>query len=101
MSHHRWIPILALLLSACTTNTWVKDGATSAQMEQDDIACQREASREASLRADGFYGPSRAYGYGAPGPGMVGPHGSRTMDQASLTDFCMRAKGYRREPVKN
>lgn len=99
----RHIPfvVLALALGACTQNYWTKEGATQAQAEQDDIACQREASREASLAADGFYGRPRHFGYGVPGPGSVGAQGSRTLDQATLTDFCMRARGYRREPVKN
>lgn len=96
---------LLLLLVACTTTPWVRQDATAEQADRDAIDCQRQAAREANLRASGFYGPSyySAYPYGLygryaasrPDPAFDA-YGYRTVDEARLTDFCMRAKGYQR-----
>jgi len=91
--------LLALALGACTTSEWVRTGVTAEQAERDEIECQRWAWREASLRAEGFYGPP--YGPFARrfGPPRTGP-GYRTVDEAFLADYCMRARGYQQEPKK-
>lgn len=94
--------LLASVLGACSTNEWFRQDATAEQAERDQIDCQRWAQREASLRAEGFYGPW--YGPYGPfasrrfGPGAIDPGGYRMLDEAQLADFCMRAKGYRRAP---
>ena len=97
--------LLAALAGACSTPRWVKQDASVEQADRDDIDCQRQAAREASLRASGFYGPS----YYGPYRWPVGrsaasrpdtgfdPYGYRTLDEARLTDLCMRAKGYQRK----
>ena len=50
--------LLAALAGACSTPRWVKQDASAEQADRDDIDCQRQAAREASLRAGGFYGPA-------------------------------------------
>jgi hypothetical protein len=85
MSRPSLLLALALLSGACSTSQWVREGVSAEQADRDQIDCQRWAGREASLRAEGFYGP----------PYMV-PHGYRIVDEARLADFCMRVKGYER-----
>ena len=103
----RFVFFLALFLAACTSTRWVRQDASAGQTDQDDIDCQRKAAREASLRAGGFYGPSYygPYRYGPYGRRAVSrpdpafdSYGYRTVDEARLTDLCMRAKGYQRAP---
>ena len=96
---------LLVLLAACDTPRWARQDASAAQADQDDIDCQRQAAREASLRAGGFYGPSYYGPYRSPvGRSAASrpdtgfdPYGYRTLDEARLTDLCMRAKGYQRK----
>ena len=92
---------LLLLLAACDTPRWARQDASAAQADQDDIDCQPQAAREASLRAGGFYGPSYYgpyYSRRAITRSDTGfdPYGYRHLDEAQLTDLCMRAKGYQR-----
>jgi hypothetical protein len=81
--------VLALLACACSTSQWVQEGVTAEGADRDLIDCQRWAGREATLRAEGFYGPTPPV-----------PHGYRVLDEARLADFCMRAKGYERASVR-
>jgi hypothetical protein len=91
-------------LTACATQDWVKPDTPQEQADRDNVDCQRQASREATLRAGGYYGPE-AYGPYAPAvrrqisrPDPVwDPYGFRQRDEAQLTDLCMRAKGYQRQ----
>jgi hypothetical protein len=85
MSRPFLLVALALFAGACSMSQWVREGVTAEQADRDQIDCQRWAGREASLRAEGFYGPA-----------PVVPHGYRTLDEARLADFCMRVKGYER-----
>jgi hypothetical protein len=97
MSRPFLLVLLALFAGACSTSQWVREGVASEQADRDQIDCQRWAGREASLRAEGFYGPP--YGPFAGrgfGPTPVVPHGYRMLDEAQLGDFCMRVKGYER-----
>lgn len=102
MSSQRICVLLALMLGACSTSEWARQGVTAEQADRDQIDCQRWAWREASLRTEGFYGPW--YGPYGPfasrkfGPGAIDPSGYRVLDEAQLADFCMRAKGYQRAP---
>jgi len=97
--------LLAALLGACSEPRWARQDASAEQADQDDVDCQRQAAREASLRAGGFYGPSYygpsrwLYGRSAVSRPDTGfdPYGYRTLDEARLTDLCMRAKGYQRK----
>ena len=93
---------LALMLGACSTE-WMRPDVTAEQSDREQIECQRWARREAGLRAEGFYGPGHypygPYGYHRFGPGRtMDPWGYRTLDEASLADWCMRANGYQRAP---
>lgn len=81
---------LFLSLAACSSSQWVRDDRYAEEADHDLVDCTRQAQREASLRADGFYGP----GYG---PGAYAQR-NRMLDEAGMTDHCMRARGYRREP---
>ena len=82
-----------LLLCACGSSQWVRDDRNAEETDKDVVDCTRYAQREASLRADGFYGP----GYGPPYGGYAARN--RMLDEAGMTDYCMRSKGYRREPT--
>ena len=87
----RFAVLLALLvLGACSTSEWVRDDRNAEETDRDIVDCTRYAQREASNRAAGFYGPTY-------GPGSYGTQ-NRMLDEAGMTDFCMRSKGYRREP---
>jgi hypothetical protein len=96
--------LLALLLAACTEARWVRQDASAEQADRDDVDCQRQAAREATLRAGGYYGPGYygPYRYGfygrpsasRPDAGGFDSFGYRTRDEAQLHNLCMRAKGY-------
>jgi len=95
--------VFALVLCGCAAQPWVRQDASVAQADKDTVGCQRQAANEASLRAGGFYGPSyygpfysrRAMSHADRG---WDPYGNRQLDEARLTDLCMRAKGYQRAP---
>jgi len=94
---------LALALWGCAGPQWVRQDASAEQADKDTVDCQRQAANEASLRAGGFYGPSYYGPYYSrrsitrPDTGWD-PYGYRHLDEARLTDLCMRAKGYQRAP---
>lgn len=97
----------AVLLAGCTAMQWVKQDATPAQIEADAQYCQQEAWREAQYRAWAYrpFAPlllrdpaGRPYvAWNSP---LYDPFGDRFMEESRLTQFCMRAKGYRLEPVE-
>jgi len=93
---------VALVLGGCAPQ-WVRQGASGEQADKDTVDCQRQAANEASVRAGGFYGPSYYGPYYSrraitrPDTGLD-PYGYRHLDEAQLTDLCMRAKGYQRAP---
>ena len=99
--------VLVMLLGGCAPTQWTRSDFSPAQAEQDQLACEREAEREVSLRSAGFYGSlSQYYGanyqpygrtrwLGAPGPMFdVDPVGRRMLEEGRLADACMRDKGY-------
>lgn len=101
------VPFVLATLLGCTPTQWTRSDFSPAQAEQDQLACEREAEREVSLRAVGFYGSlSQYYGpnyqpygrnrwLGAPGPLFdFDPVGRRMLEEGRLADSCMRAKGY-------
>jgi hypothetical protein len=106
-------PLLPLLLAAaaCAPMEWTKSDAGPAQMEADLKACRQLAWREAGwapygywyggIGPLGYYDPfaHRMYPYPYYTP-FADPYGGRFLEEARLTDFCMRAKGYQLEPVK-
>ena len=106
MTRGRILVLLAALTSGCSTQ-WTRPDFSPAQAEQDRLACEEQAVREASLHPAGFqgslsqyYGPNyqpfgRTRWFGAPGPMFdADPAGSRMMEEGRLVDSCMRAKGY-------
>jgi hypothetical protein len=89
---------LGFALSGCALDEWGRPDVTAEQSDRQQIECQRWAGRESSLRAEGFYGPG-PFGYHRFGAGAtMDPLGYRTLDEAQLGDFCMRANGYARRP---
>jgi hypothetical protein len=100
------ISFLGLILNGCALDEWGRADVTAEQSDRQQIECQRWARREASLRAEGFYGPGHypygPFGYHRFGPGAtMDPWGYRTLDEAQLADYCMRANGFERLPKKN
>jgi hypothetical protein len=101
MSRHVIFTVLVLALAGCAGQQWARQDATPQQADKDTVDCQRWATNEASLRSGGFYGPSYYGPYYArraitrPDTGWD-PYGYRHLDEAQLTDSCMRAKGYQR-----
>jgi hypothetical protein len=83
-----------MLLAGCSGSQWVRDDRYADETDRDIVDCTRHAQREASLRAEGFYGP----GYGPSYGGYATRN--RMLDEAAMTDHCMRSKGYRRESTR-
>ena len=103
------LPVAVLALTACTPMQWMRDGAVPAPeaLEQDASTCRQHAWREAQYRAWAYrpFGPftmrdaSGRRFIGWPyGPYPFG--GDPFFEEARLTDFCMRAKGYELVPVE-
>ena len=83
--------LAVLLLCACASTTeWVREDRNVEETDKDIVDCTRYAQREASNRAAGFYGPTY-------GPGSYGTR-NRMLDEAGMTDYCMRSKGYQLQP---
>jgi hypothetical protein len=104
MSRYLASIVLALVFYGCAGQQWVRQDATPAQVDKDTVDCERQATNEASLQPGGLYGPS----YNGPyyrGRGTTrsdiawDPSADRQLDEARLTDLCMRAKGYVLAPV--
>jgi len=101
-------PIAAFALAACTPMQWIKDGAVPATeaFEQDASMCRQHAWREAQYHAWAYrpygwtpYAGGRRFIGGWPyGPGY--PFGDPFFEEARLTEFCMRSKGYELVPVE-
>lgn len=107
------VPLL-LAVAACASMEWTRGDASSEQREADMTACRDLARREATRMAWGGY----YYYYGGIGPpGYMDPFGPRTyawpyyspfadpygyrfLEEARLSDFCMRARGYELTPLK-
>jgi len=90
--------LCALLLAGCATQSWVRPDTPPDIADRDDVDCQRWARMEASNRASGFYdGPVYSQrSISRPEP-PFDSRGYRTYDEASLSDFCMRSRGYVRQ----
>jgi hypothetical protein len=82
----------------------VKDGSTAEQIDADLNRCQRDAWQEA--RMSNWYYPPFGSIYGRPVAGRplqwpAGPYFTDpSMEEARLTQFCMRNKGYELQPVE-
>ena len=106
MRRHR-IAALAVLLAACAPMRWVRPDVTPDQAVADEELCRQQAFREARFQYLGYgaFGPwmyRDAFGrplFFPPGGPFFDPTMERYYDEARLTDFCMRAKGYPLEPA--
>jgi hypothetical protein len=103
-----WIAAAALFLAACTPMQWVRSDVTPEQAVADEDLCRELAARETRLPYIG-YGPFGPWMYRdtfgrplffPPGGPFFDPTMERYHDEARLTDFCMRAKGYQLEPLR-
>ena len=107
----RRLYIALVVLTGCTPMQWMRDGAVPAAeaFERDSSSCRQQAWREAQYRAwayrpitpylerDAFGRRFVAWPYGPyPYPLLGDPF----FEEARLTDFCMRAKGYELVPVE-
>lgn len=98
-----------LLLAGCTPMQWVKEDTTAEQLSADAALCQQEAWREARFRSWAAARPiapivlrdasGRPFVAWMHSP-FYDPFGDPFMEEARLAQFCMRAKGYRLEAVK-
>lgn len=95
----------SVVVAACTPMQWVKQDATPEQLQEDSIHCQQEAWREARTRSWyyrpiapilGASGRHFAWPYGPYGD----PFGDPYIEEARLSQFCMRSKGYEMQPVE-
>lgn len=84
---------MALALAGCAPMAYQKAGATPQQATVDEQDCRSMAAREAlpmwAWRPYGW----RRYGYASD------PFLYRMQEESSLSDFCMRARGYNLQPV--
>ena len=99
--------LAAAALAACAPMAWVKDDTTPEQQNQDLAACQRDAWHEARANT-WYYRPFGPYmsppGSGrfviGPGAPYYDPFYDPFLEEARLTQFCMRNKGYELKPVE-
>lgn len=87
-----------LLLAACSSMEWRKDGASPETALGDWAACRREAELrvppEFPMAPSGpVVGPSGVVAYPTPMPPV-----RRDADVLGMAQSCMRDKGYRLEP---
>ena len=86
---------LALVVAGCAPMAYQKAGVSAQQAKADEQDCRSMAAREALP-----LGALRPFGwrrYGAFGDPLL----SRMQEESSLSDFCMRARGYNLQPVPN
>jgi hypothetical protein len=99
-----------VLLAGCTPMQWVRDGTSPEPeaFEKDSTFCRQQAWREAQYRAWAYRPVAPIVTRDPFGRRFVGwpyspyayPFGDPFFDEARLTDFCMRAKGYELVPVE-
>src|SRR5258708_3968894 len=99
---------IAALAAACTPMQWVKQDATPEQLREDSIQCQQDAWLEARMRS-WYYRPlAPIFTRDSLGNHLLGwpyntyydPFGDPYIEEARLTQFCMRNKGYALVPVE-
>jgi len=98
--------LAAATLAACTPMAWVKDDTAPEQQNKDLANCQRDAFHEA--RANTWYyrpiGPYMGAGSGrfviSPGAPYYDPFYDPYLEEARLTQFCMKNKCYELKPVE-
>jgi hypothetical protein len=96
-----------LVLAGCTPMEWVKPDVTAEERDQDAIACQQDAWREAQWRG-WYYRPFPMAPFRDatgrrffPGPYYYAdPFGDPFLEEGRLAQFCMRNKGYELVPAE-
>lgn len=102
------LALVVASLSACTPMQWMREGVAPdpSVLEKDAVTCRQDAWREAQFRSWAYRSSSPMvlrdggvrrfvvwpYGYG--------PYADPFFEEARLTEFCMRAKGYELVPVE-
>lgn len=87
---------LALAVAGCTPMAYQKAGVTPQQAFVDEQDCRSMAAREAwPLWAWPRHHGRRRY------PSFGDPLLNRMQEESSLSDFCMRARGYSLQPLPN
>jgi len=82
--------ILMLLTAGCTPMAYMRLGATAAQAEAEERECRSLAARETF-----FAYPYPNYRRHRPADAFM----DRMLSEGSLSDFCMRSRGYTLQPV--
>lgn len=88
------IVLVLLAVAGCTPMAYQKAGVTSDRASVEEMECRSMAAREATPPLwywRPYYGWRRPY-FGDP---ML----SRMQEEAGLSDFCMRSRGYQLVPV--
>lgn len=87
---------IVLCLTGCTPMAYQKAGVTQQQASVDEMDCRSMAAREAWP----MWAWPRPYGRRRY-PYFGDPLLNRMQEESSLSDFCMRARGYNLQPVPN
>jgi hypothetical protein len=94
------------LLSACTPMQWTRENTSDAEFARDTAECRHQAWHESWARARLFRPMGPIVGRDAAGRPLLippsvfpDPSDDRWMEETRLAEFCLRAKGYRLEPV--
>ena len=85
---------IALTLAGCAPMAYQKSGATPQQATADEKDCRSMAAREAWP----MWAWPRPYGWRRQ-PYLGDPMLNRMQEESSLSDFCMRSRGYSLQPV--
>ncbi len=109
MNPLRWLATVSVALACggCANMEWVRPNTTPQQLEQDSIACNQAAWREAHSWSwyYGAYGPAPFFDplgrrfFALPYGPFGGPFGDPYLEEGRLAQFCMRNKGYELQEV--
>jgi hypothetical protein len=100
--------LTAVLTGGCAAMQWAKEDASAELVSQDLMRCQQDAWHEARMNTwyyrplgpvGGPFLPGRPFGL-AYSPYYYDPFGDPYMEEARLTQFCMRNKGYELKPTE-
>jgi hypothetical protein len=86
--------LLVAGLAACTPVAYQKPGVTALESEADQRDCRMMAMREAHSPFGLGWGPSGYRRWVFSDPLL-----DRMRNESALADFCMRARGYRLQPL--
>jgi hypothetical protein len=94
-------------LCGCTPMAWVKEDSTPQQVSEDLGRCQQDAWQEARAynwyyrpMSPAFASPMGGRFFVSPGAPYYDPFYDPAMQEARLTQFCMKNKGYELKRVE-